>query len=236
MDDLTKDQRTVFVSQLTMKTKDDQVKDYFSLIGKVNEVILIRDKFTNKHKGFCYVEMAELESIPMCLQLSGIVPDFQKFPILVKASEAEKNFLAKKDSSGAVAAALVDKSLGSDCKMYMGNLHVNLAEQDLQTVLSQFGAVESISLQRDEVGNSKGYAFVRFMKPEECAAAMTQLGGMELAGRVIKVGHVNEPLAASNTASVAATASAGNWQLDDDEGTKLRFPEAIKGFYLSDFV
>ena len=29
--------------------------------------------------------------------LNAIAPDFQKFPILIKASEAEKNFLAKQE-------------------------------------------------------------------------------------------------------------------------------------------
>ena len=31
--------------------------------------------------------------------MNGQVPTFQKFPILVKASEAEKNFLAKKEAT-----------------------------------------------------------------------------------------------------------------------------------------
>jgi RNA-binding protein 39 len=231
IDDLTKDQRTVFVSQLTMKTNERSIEDYFGLIGKVNNVIMIRDKVSGKHKGFCYVEMADLESIPMCLQLSGIVPDFQKFPVLVKASEAEKNFLAKKEGSGiGLSTSAVDvRSNGSDCKMYIGNLHVNLAEHDLQSVLSRFGVIESINLQRDELGHSKGYAFVRYMKPEECAAAMSQLTGMELAGRVLKIGHVNDHSASAGAAPVANVANGGggsgglgNWKLDDDEGTGMQ--------------
>lgn len=32
------------------------------------------------------------------LQLNDRVPDFQKFPVMVKASEAEKNYLAKQAS------------------------------------------------------------------------------------------------------------------------------------------
>lgn len=39
--------------------------------------------------------MKSLESVPMVLQLNDRVPDFQKFPVMVKASEAEKNYLAK---------------------------------------------------------------------------------------------------------------------------------------------
>lgn len=44
------------------------------------------------------MEMKSLESLPIVLQLNDRVPDFQKFPVMVKASEAEKNYLAKQAS------------------------------------------------------------------------------------------------------------------------------------------
>lgn len=91
VDDLTKDQRTLFVGQLTMKVHEGNLREFFSQIGTVKNVIMIRDKHTGKHKGFGYVEMMELESIPSCLLLNNVVPDFQKFPILVKASEAGRS-------------------------------------------------------------------------------------------------------------------------------------------------
>ena len=64
---MTKDQRTVFISQLTMKVDEKMVRDYFLQLGGVNNVIMIRDKFTGRHKGFAYVEMKDLESIGTCL-------------------------------------------------------------------------------------------------------------------------------------------------------------------------
>ena len=75
IDNLTKDQRTVFVSQLTMKVTEKHLRDFFGQIGKVNDIIMIRDKYTGRHKGFAYVEMAELEKIPTCLMINGVVPD-----------------------------------------------------------------------------------------------------------------------------------------------------------------
>lgn len=221
IDELTKDQRTVFVSSLQIKVSEDQVKSYFSLVGKVNNVIMIRDKHTGRHKGLAYVEMAELESIPMCLQLNGIAPDFQKFAILVKASEAEKNFLAKKEA--VVTTIAVERNLlpGADSKIYVGNLHVNISEDDLSRVLSRFGTVESINLQRDELGISKGYAFVKFARADEASKALAQLAGLELAGKTVKVGYVNDPANTTN-ASASSAGASGNWKLDDDEGTGMQ--------------
>ena len=75
---------------------EKSLEDFFGQIGSVKNIIMLRDKLTGLHKGFAYVEMTELESIPNCLLFNNVVPDFQKFPILVKSSEAEKNFLFKK--------------------------------------------------------------------------------------------------------------------------------------------
>lgn len=96
IEDLTKDQRTIFVSQLVKKVTEKNLENFFNQIGEVRNIIMLRDKITGHHKGFAYVEMADLDSIPNCLLFNNVVPEFQKFPILVKASEAEKNFLFKK--------------------------------------------------------------------------------------------------------------------------------------------
>jgi RNA-binding protein 23/39 len=228
IDDLTKDQRTVFVSQLTAKVTDKDIKEFFSQLGPVNNVILIRDKYTGRHKGFCYVEMADLESVPTCLLLNGLPPDFQKFPILVKASEAEKNFLARKDTAQSAPATHASRSVGQsdrevlDSRVYVGNLHVNISEEDLEQVLSQFGRVESVHIHRDEVGTSKGYAFGKFARAEDAARAISKLSGLELAGRSIKVGYVTDGGNSGGGGGGASQAASGNWKLDDDEGTGMQ--------------
>ena len=212
INDLTKDQRTVFVSQLVMKVNERNIREFFEKIGKVNDVILIRDKYTNRHKGFAYVEMADLETVPMVLMLCGTVPDFQKFPILVKASEAEKNFLAKQETVASAAAPQVVADGGVNAananRLYIGNLHVNITEDDLKTVLSPFGEVEQVQINRDEVGTSKGYAFVRFVNSADAQIAMNKLSGLELAGKAIKVGFVTE-----NTGAASNTAASGTFSV-----------------------
>jgi RNA-binding protein 23/39 len=234
IDDLTKDQRTVFVSQLTAKVNEGMIRSFFDQLGTVNNIIMIRDKNSGKHKGFAYVEMLDLEAIPNCLLFNNVVPDFQKFPILVKASEAEKNFNAKKETATSVKPGEVKERTGvmggdPDCRLYIGNIHVNINEIALKTVLEQFGPTENVNLHRDEMGTSKGFAFIRYTSPESALLALTNLAGVELAGRALKVGRVidNSVQPASGTLPTmgmgvgmmesSGTASA-NWKLDDDDG------------------
>ena len=119
------------------------------------------------HPGFAYVEMADLETIPTVLLMNEQVPDFQKFPIAVKASEAEKNYLAKQE---AIARGTLRpdggriKKIGLPNKVFLGNLHPNITEEDLMELLRPFGTVVDLTLSRNEEGVSKGFAFATFSK------------------------------------------------------------------------
>jgi hypothetical protein len=149
LEELTKDQRTVFVSQLVMKTAEQDLRDYFGQLGEVRSIVMIRDKNTGRHKGGGYVEMADLETIPLVLQLNGTCPPWQpRFPIMVKASEAEKNFIARKEAATGgqpqqpqQPAAARGPVRNNENRVYVGNLHFNITEQDLQEVLKACGEV-----------------------------------------------------------------------------------------------
>ena len=176
-------------------------------VGKVKQVIMIRDKYTNRHKGFCYVEMKDLDSIPLVLMLHNAVPDFQKFPILIKASEAEKNFLKKQETVVAAAAA---EAARKD-KLFVSNLHPSLGEDDLVTVLGAFGRILKVTLNKDPVtGASLGAGIVRFEQEEDAAVALAKIQGegLELMGSALQVMHYSEPTAAP------AVPQQGAWNMD----------------------
>ena len=179
----------MFVSQLTAKVTEEHLERFFEQIGKVNNIIMIRDKNTGRHKGFAYVEMADVDKIPDCLLFNNVVPDFQKFPILVKASEAEKNFNAKKDAKAAAAGGKVGAT--GDNRLYVGNINALVNEAQLMQLLQQYGPIESLNLNRDELGNSKGYAFVRFTRADSVALCLSSLNGMDLMGKQLKVNYVD---------------------------------------------
>lgn len=239
--ELTRDHRTVFVGQLTQKVRERDLAQFFGRVGKVEHVLLIRDKFTNRSKGFAYVEMSNLEDVPKVLILNSRVPDFQVFPIMIKASEAEKNFAARKDSvmNAAVAAETGDHpsgggygggglsgaSLSAASRIYCGNLHTNITEDDLRCVFQSFGEVLSVTINRDEMGRSKGFGFIQFNAPEEANFALAKGNGLELAGNHLRLGTVNDHSGGGGHGHHHHHdyhAGGGNsWKLEDDEGTGL---------------
>jgi len=95
-------------------------------------------------------------------------------------------------------------------------LHFNISEDDLKTVFAPFGEIDFINLHIDpETGRSKGFGFVQFKKADDAKRALQQVNGLEIAGRQIKVGLVNE----SNTIQGGAVGALG--ELDDDDGGGL---------------
>lgn len=216
--ELTRDHRTVFIGQLTQKVRERDLEKFFGRMGKLEHVLLIRDKFTNRSKGFAYVEMSNLEDVPTVLLFNGQMPDFQSFPIMVKASEAEKNFAARKDSvmnSTAKANAMSSGGSGSAAsRIYCGNIHTNITEDDLRAVFQSFGEVLSVNINRDELGRSRGFGFIQFNTPQEANFALSKGNGLELAGNYLKLGSVNENAGDSGGGS-------GGWKLEDDDGIGL---------------
>ena len=73
-------------------------------------------------------------------------------------------------------------------KLLVRNLAKITTEEKLQTLFTQFGAVQSCNLVMDkETGKSKGFGFIEMPKPGEAKAAIKQLNGYKLAGNVIRV-------------------------------------------------
>jgi RNA recognition motif-containing protein len=73
-------------------------------------------------------------------------------------------------------------------KLYVGNLPYQTDETALETLFAQAGAVESVSVVRDQAtGRARGFAFVEMGSDEEAQTAINQINGVELGGRALTV-------------------------------------------------
>lgn len=57
-------------------------------------------------------------------------------------------------------------------RLYVGNIHFNVTEQDLQAVFEPFGELEFVQLQKDENNRSRGYGFVQYVLSDPPAFAV----------------------------------------------------------------
>ena len=81
-----------------------------------------------------------------------------------------------------------------DVKLYVGNLSYNTTEDDLRTLFSGAGSVNSVVLIKDRYsGQSKGFAFVEMSSQSEAEEAVKSLNGTSLDHREIKVDKARPP-------------------------------------------
>ncbi|KAM6421095.1 putative RNA-binding protein 23 isoform 2-T2 [Rhynochetos jubatus] len=181
-----RDARTVFCMQLAARIRPRDLEDFFSAVGKVRDVRIISDRNSRRSKGIAYVEFCEIQSVPLAIGLTG--QRLLGVPIIVQASQAEKNRLA-------AMANNLQKGSGGPLRLYVGALHCNITKEMLRGIFEPFGKTDSIVLMHDpDTGQSKGYGFITFAEAECARRALEQLNGFELAGRPMRVGQVTERL------------------------------------------
>lgn len=72
--------------------------------------------------------------------------------------------------------------------MYVSNLSFHTSEEDLKTLFSKYGSVDSAKIIMDrETNRSRGFAFVEMPSEEDGNAAINGLNGKEIQGRALSV-------------------------------------------------
>jgi len=186
-----------------MRATEKDIRRYFRRkVGCiVREVILLRDKRMRSHKGGAYIEMGRIEDVNKAVAVSGTAPDFQRFPLLVKLSEAEKNYVAPATAALVTASTMGASSPSSSSdgrknetkQVYVGNLDIGVSEEHLFAIFSQFGHLVKVSMQMNPGTQShKGFAFLAFRDPKVANLAIHTMANKELAGRPMRTGWANQ--------------------------------------------
>ena len=178
-----RDMRTLFVAQVAKKADERELFQFFSDCGKVTDVRIIKDANSRKSKGIAYVEFEKQENVMTALQKSGQL--VCGFPIVVQASQAEKNQAAR-------LAAQVAGDIEIPTKVRVENLHPDIAEQDMTDLFTPFGKVVSVRIEKVN-GRSSGIGNVEFKSLSDAQKAVSHLHGFDLAGKQLRVVMTSNP-------------------------------------------
>ena len=110
-----RDQRTVFVMQLSAKVRQRDLEDFFSSVGRVREVRLIMDNKTRRHKGIAYIEFYDISSVPLALALNG--HKIAGYPIIIQPTQAEKN-------RAAASSSVPQRGISGPMRLYLSLIHI----------------------------------------------------------------------------------------------------------------
>ncbi len=67
-------------------------------------------------------------------------------------------------------------------RLYVGDLAPDVTENDLETLFSEIGTVESVSLKRARNTASQSFAFIEMATPDAAKEAIKRFNGYDLSG------------------------------------------------------
>ena len=109
-------------------------------------------------------------------------------------------------ASGTAAEAAAD--LGEHGRLFVRNLPFSVTEDELRGVFERFGEVAEVSVPMDaHTRRGKGFAHVRYARPEHAVSALSELDGAVFQGRLLHLMPARESAAERRRAAAAAAAN-----------------------------
>jgi RNA recognition motif-containing protein len=163
---------TLYVSNYPPEADETYIRNLFKQFGEIFKVRFPSLKY-NAHRRFCYVQFSSASEAEDATSLDGKTVE-GNFKLQAKISDPN----AKKDRQGA---------LQEGREIYVGNFDYGGTENDLRSLFSPYGTVDSVRVQRGPGGRSKGAAWVIFHAKEDAEKATEEMNGKDFNDRLLSV-------------------------------------------------
>mmetsp|Transcript_6183 Transcript_6183/g.17665 ORF Transcript_6183/g.17665 Transcript_6183/m.17665 type:complete len:255 (-) Transcript_6183:13-777(-) len=162
---------TIYVGNLDPKIDDEVLLELMVQAGPVANIHLPKDKITNTHQGYGFVEFKNEEDADYAIRVLNMIKLFGK-PIRLNKSSQDK----KTNEVGA--------------NLFIGNLEPEVDEKMLYDTFSAFGVLLFAKVMRDpDTGESRGFGFISYDTFEASDAALVGMNGQFLCNRPISVSY-----------------------------------------------
>ncbi|OBT73861.1 hypothetical protein VF21_06678 [Pseudogymnoascus sp. 05NY08] len=162
---------TVYVGNIDERVTDSLVWELMLQAGRIVNVHLPKDRVTQSHQGYGFVEFISEEDAEYAARVMNQVRLYGK-PIRVNKASADKQ-----------------KPLDVGANLFLGNLSPHLDEHSLYDTFSRFGPLLAPpKIARDPTtALSKGYAFLSYASFDAADDAVANMHGQTLLDRAISV-------------------------------------------------
>lgn len=163
----SKEQREIFVRNLSYEVEEDELKAYFEKFGIISNVKII--KKDGRSKGIGFVEFEKHEEAQKLLD--------DKPELELNGRKMNINWADKNEGN---------KTNEKTKTIFVGNLDYEIKEEEIEEFFSECGKIESIRIAKDPSGKLKGFCHIDFQNEEDVEKALEK-NGEDLKGRKIKV-------------------------------------------------
>lgn len=200
--DPSKDDRTVFVSNLDFSTEEGIIRDTFSSCGTITDLRLVKD-FKGRSKGFCYVEFEKQKEAAAALKKDRELLEGR--PMFVSKCDPDK----ETRTTGFKYKTGLEKN-----KLFVRGLPFTTTVEDLKELFGKHGALKDVRLVTFRNGHSKGLAFVDFEDEVSAAQAILKTDGTLVGDKEISVAISNPPERKQETSLLKSVQSLGGGPKD----------------------
>lgn len=157
------DAKKLFVGSLPKGTTKDQLNEYFSKFGEIEDCFTVKDPKSGKSRGFGFVQFRELPPIEAVMSSR---PHMMKSP----PATTEDGSAAPTEGKDEPVAVVVKRVLNMDRLenmftskiVFVGGLKEVHTEEKLRDYFSQFGNVETVDIAKNKEGKPRRFAMVTF--------------------------------------------------------------------------
>eukprot|EP00820_Chromera_velia_P016665 Cvel_26166.t1-p1 / transcript=Cvel_26166.t1 / gene=Cvel_26166 / organism=Chromera_velia_CCMP2878 / gene_product=Splicing factor 3B subunit 4, putative / transcript_product=Splicing factor 3B subunit 4, putative / location=Cvel_scaffold3073:15022-19728(+) / protein_length=428 / sequence_SO=supercontig / SO=protein_coding / is_pseudo=false len=162
---------TLYIGNLEPKVDEETLGELFTQCGPVKSVSMPRDKITQTHQSYGFIEFEHEEDANYALRIMGTIKLYGRPIKLNKASQDKRTV-----------------EVGAN--LFVGNLDPEVDDKMLHMTFASFGTLLSVKIMRDpETGESKGFGFVAFDTFEASDGALAAMNGQFLCNRPIHVSY-----------------------------------------------
>uniref|UniRef100_A0A1L8E2V5 Putative squamous cell carcinoma antigen recognized by t-cells 3 n=1 Tax=Nyssomyia neivai TaxID=330878 RepID=A0A1L8E2V5_9DIPT len=171
--DPTKDNVTIFVSNLDYSITQEEIQDAFSELQIVNCDMV--KSASGKNRGFCYIELESEEKVKEALQFDR--RPINGRPVYISGCAREKTQRGKifKYSEELEPTKLFVKGCGAATK------------EELEEIFKPYGEIKDIRVVFHKNGNPKGIAYVEFMEESAASVALLKVDQYKMGKNVLSV-------------------------------------------------
>lgn len=177
--------QTLFVRSLPATATNERLEEIFSEIGPIKQCFVVRDKGTDKCRGFGYVTYSMDEDAQRALK---DVKDYDGKKLFLTV--AKKKLRDKKKAAPEKEPEKKNKGIRKTklkARLIIRNLSFKCTEDDLREVFTKFGTVIEARIALKPDGKMRGFAFVMFKNVSQAAKALSAMNMKEIKGRPVAV-------------------------------------------------
>uniref|UniRef100_A0A8C2AJ32 RNA binding motif protein 28 n=1 Tax=Cyprinus carpio TaxID=7962 RepID=A0A8C2AJ32_CYPCA len=173
---------TVFVRRLPATATNEHLAEVFSEIGPLKNCFVVRDRETEKCRGFGYVTFSMEDDAQRAIKEVREYEGEKIFVTVAKKKPDDKKKKKKHEPTETKSPAKRTgiKKIKLKARLIIRNLSFKCEDDDLKQIFSEFGTVMEAKIPLKPDGKKRSFAFVQFKNMAEAGKALAAMNLKEI--------------------------------------------------------